>query len=315
MGLQKRHLVLMLAAVMSAVAARAAVPPVASGVMTDCADCPQMVAIAAGRFVMGAAPGEEDREDLADAFRNRSQPQHAVSVRRFFVSRFEVTRGQYRVFAEATNRSSDGCFVWNGADFAKDPAKDWRNPGYAQDDTHPVVCVSWEDANVYAQWLSQKTGKRYRLLSEAEWEYAARAGTTTARFWGDDGDGVERACDYANGADITARARSPHAAQWGAARCDDRHAHTAPVGSYRANAFGLHDMLGNVGEWTQDCWNANYLGAPADGRAWTSGDCALRAVRGGAWDDAPTGLRAAYRVGSPTIIRLYSRGFRVARDE
>lgn len=278
----------------------------------DCAECPEMVAIPAGRFTMGAAAVEEERENLAEAFRHRSQPLRVVSVARFFAGKFEVTRAQYRTFVEQTQRASDGCFFWNGGDFEKDAKKDWRNPGYAQDDTHPAVCVSWEDASAYARWLSQKTGKRYRLLTEAEWEYAARAGTTTARFWGDDGN---LACAYANGGDITGRAQAAHAAQWGAAACDDRYAYTAPVGSYRANTFGLHDMLGNVGEWTQDCWNGNYQGAPSDGRAWLSGDCVLRAVRGGAWDDAPTGLRAAYRVGSPTIIRLYSRGFRVARDE
>ncbi len=277
----------------------------------DCADCPQMVMIPAGRFVMGAAPQEEAREHLSDAFRHRSEPQREVRVTPFYAGKFEVTRGQYRVFAESTGRTGDGCFVWTGAAFEKDPAKDWRNPGYAQDDTHPVACVSWEDASAYAQWLSHRTGKRYRLPSEAEWEYAARAGTTTARHWGDDGNA---ACDHANGADLATEAQVPGATDWSAAPCNDRHAYTAPVGSYRANAFGLHDMLGNVAEWAQDCWNGNYRGAPTDGRAWATGDCALRAVRGGAWNESPVGLRAAYRVGSPTVIRVYSRGFRVAMD-
>ncbi len=235
-----------------------------------------------------------------------------MTVKRFSAGKFEVTRGQYRVFAEATGRSSDGCFIWSRADFEKDPAKDWRNPGYAQDDTHPVVCVSWDDANAYARWLSQKTGRAYRLLTEAEWEYAARAGTTTARFWGDT---AGMSCGYANGADFTTQVHVPGAAEWEIARCDDRFAYTAPVGSYRANAFGLHDMLGNVWEWTQDCWNESYSGAPADGSAWVSGDCFLRVVRGGSWEDAPVGLRAAYRVGSPTVIRVYIRGFRVARTD
>ncbi len=278
----------------------------------DCADCPEMVAIPAGQFMMGTGPDEEERENLFNQFRYRSQPQHRVSVKSFAAGKFELTRSQYRVFAEATRRSSDGCFFWNGTDFEIDKNKDWRNSGYVQDDMHPVACVSWEDASAYARWLSQKTGKNYRLLSEAEWEYAARAGTTTMRFWGDDAD---RACDYGNGADLAAIAQVPAATLGASANCNDRYAYTAPAGSYRANAFGLHDMLGNVGEWTQDCWNGNYNRAPSDGRAWTSGDCSMRAVRGGAWDDAPTGLRSAYRVGSPTTIRLYSRGFRVARDD
>jgi formylglycine-generating enzyme len=279
------------------------------GVFRDCPDCPEMVVIPGGRFTMGVASGEEQREGLSASFQGRSEPRRSVDVKSFAAGKFEVTRGQYRVFAEATGRTSDGCFVWRGAGFEKDPARDWRNPGYEQDDSHPAVCVSWHDANAYARWLGEKTGRPYRLLSEAEWEYAARAGTGGARFWGDD---PKAACEYANGADLSLRNRVPGTSEWPIANCDDGHAQTAPVGSYRANAFGLHDMLGNVWEWTQDCWNADYSGAPADERAWLHGECALRAVRGGSWEDAPVGVRAAYRVGSPTVIRVYIRGFRVA---
>ena len=310
--LAMRLAVLMLAAMVSGRALAQVAHDKTGNSFKDCAQCPEMVVIPAGRFVMGTGADEEAREHLAESFRYRSQPPRSVRVQRFSAAKFELTRGQYRAFSEATGRGSNGCFVWNGAEFEIDKIKHWRNTGYAQSDTHPVACVSWEDASAYVNWLSQKTAKRYRLLSEAEWEYAARAGTVSTRFWGDDGD---RACDYGNGADRAAARQAPAARLWESANCDDRHAYTAPVGSYRANAFGLHDMLGNVGEWTQDCWNANYNGAPVDGGAWTSGDCSMRAVRGGAWDDAPTGLRAAYRVGSPTIIRLYSRGFRVARDD
>ena len=277
----------------------------------DCAECPEMVSIPAGRFVMGAAPGEEAREGLAEGFRHRSEPQHAVEIKRFSAGKFEVTRGQYRVFAESTARGGGGCFVWTGAGFEQDPAQDWRNPGYAQDDRHPAACVSWDDASAYASWLSQRTGKHYRLLTEAEWEYAARAVTTAARFW----DDAELSCGYANGADLTTAAQAPGAGNWAVAKCNDRYAYTAPVGSYRANSFGLYDMLGNVEEWTQDCWNPNYSGAPTDGSARTDGDCSLRAVRGGSWDDAPVGLRAAYRVGSPTVVRVHRRGFRVASTD
>ena len=267
--------------------------------------------IPAGRFVMGAAPDEEARENLSEMFRNRSRPQRAVTVRSFFAGRFEVTRAQYRAFAEATGRRAASCFLWTGTEFAIDPTKDWRNPGYAQDDSHPVACVGWEDASAYVRWLSQKTGKSYRLLTEAEWEYAARAGTTTARFWGEDGN---MSCRYANAADLATQSHVPGARNWDIVGCDDRHAYTAPVGRFPANAFGLHDMLGNVAEWTQDCWNADYSGAPTDGSAAVTGDCHLRSVRGGSWEDAPVGVRAAYRVGSPVVIRVYTRGFRVARD-
>jgi formylglycine-generating enzyme required for sulfatase activity len=270
-----------------------------------------MVVVPAGQFVMGAAPGEEERANLPSEFRNRSQPQRRVNVKRFSAGKFEVTRGQYRVFAEATGRTGDGCFAWSGDTFEMKPANSWRHPGYAQDDAHPVTCVSWEDASAYVTWLNQHTGKKYRLLTEAEWEYAARAGTTTTRFWGDDPD---KSCDYANGADRSTTARVPGADSWHVANCDDRYAYTAPVGSYRPNAFGLYDMLGNVEEWTQDCWIGNYVGAPTDGSAVAAGDCSLRVVRGGSWDDAPVGVPAAYRVGSPTTIRVYRRGFRVATE-
>ncbi|HZM43782.1 MAG TPA: formylglycine-generating enzyme family protein [Burkholderiales bacterium] len=280
-------------------------------VAEDCTHCPEMVVVPAGKFVMGAAPGEEERENLSGEFRNRSQPQRSVSVGSFSAGKFEVTRGQYRTFAEATRRGSDGCFIWTGAAFELDRAKDWRNPGYPQSDSHPVTCVSWEDASAYAGWLSRETGRKYRLLTEAEWEYAARAGSTTARYWGDD---AGMSCSFANGADLATGVQVPGASTWNAVDCNDRHAWTAPVGSYRANAFGLHDMLGNVEEWTQDCWSGNYGGAPSDGSARTTGDCTLRAVRGGSWLDAPAGVRAAYRVGSPTTVRVYRRGFRVAAD-
>ena len=271
-----------------------------------------MVVIPAGWFLMGAVPGDEERAQTPEQFRNRSQPQHRVDVESFSAGKFEVTRGQYRMFAEATRRGSDGCFVWIADDFEKDQTKDWRNPGYAQDDAHPAACVSWEDASAYVRWLSRKTGKNYRLLTEAEWEYAARAGTATRRFWGDD---ESVSCGHANGADLATEAQVPGAGNWAVADCNDRYAYTAPAGSYRANSFGLFDVLGNVEEWTQDCWNGNYHGAPTDGRAWAAGDCSLRVVRGGSWDDAPVALDASYRVGSPTVIRVYRRGFRVARTD
>ena len=304
--------VLMFVALQAMAAAQDSPDKVPGTVFKDCVDCPEMVVIPAGRFMMGTMPGEEEREALSEEFRNRSQPRHGVDVKSFSAGKFEVTQGQYRLFAEATRRGSDGCFVWTGAGFEKDQTKDWRNPGYAQDDSHPVACVSWDDAGAYVRWLGQRTGRDYRLLTEAEWEYAARAGTTTTRFWGAAGD---ISCGYANGADLAAAAQVPGASNWTVANCNDRYAYTAPVGSYRANAFGLHDMLGNVWEWTQDCWNGNYSGAPTDGSAWIAGDCFLRVVRGGSWEDAPLGLRAAYRVGSPTVIRVYIRGFRVARTD
>ena len=279
----------------------------------DCDVCPEMLVVPAGRFVMGAAPEEEQSEKLSETVRNHSQPQHGVDVAGFSAGKFEVTRRQYRAFVDASGRSGEGCFVWIDAkfEFENDLSANWRNPGYAQEDSHPATCISWRDAKAYVVWLSQRTGKVYRLLTEAEWEYAARAGTTTRRFWGDYGD---ESCAYANGADQTTKAQVPGAANWLVANCNDRYAHTAPVGSYRANAFGLFDMLGNVWEWTEDCWNGNYGDAPSDGRAWATGDCSQRVVRGGSWSDIPMFLRSAQRFRGSTAIRDSYVGFRVARD-
>jgi formylglycine-generating enzyme required for sulfatase activity len=281
-------------------------------VFKDCDDCPEMVVIPGGRFEMGAAPGEEEAEGVPDQFRNRSQPRRMVGVGPFAAGRFEVTRGQYRAFVQATGREDNGCWVWTGKEVVQDASKGWRDPGYTQDDGHPVACVSWDDAKAYTVWLSRRTGKTYRLLTEAEWEYAARAGTVTRRYWGDDGN---RSCAYANTFDRTAKRIVPGFSNFQSAECDDGHAYTAPVGRYQANAFGLYDMLGNVWEWTEDCWNDNYAGAPADGRAWTAGDCGRRVLRGGSWVGDPGLVRAADRDWDTSAGRNGSGGFRVARTD
>ena len=173
--------------------------------------------------------------------------------------------------------------------------------------SRPVTNVSWEDAQEYVGWLSRETGEEYRLLSEAEWAYGARAGTAMARYWGESESGQ---CRYGNGADATARQEYP---DWTTVSCSDGYVRTAPVGLFEPNAFGLYDVLGNVWEWTQDCWNESYSGAPADGRAWRSGDCSRRVLRGGSWFHAPGGLRSANRVRDSPGLRGYSLGFRVAR--
>jgi formylglycine-generating enzyme required for sulfatase activity len=275
----------------------------------DCPECPEMVVLPAGEFVMGASADEEDREFLSPEFRNRSIPQRRVSIRSFSAGRYEVTRQQFQVFAEATGHRGEGCFSWVGGEYRMDPGKSWRNLGYPQNDRHPVSCVSWEDAAAYVQWLSARTGKPYRLLSEAEWEYAARGGNAAPRFWGEDS---RQSCVFANGADQKILSTIGDAGSWPTIQCDDGYAYTAPVGSFRANPYGLHDMLGNVAEWTADCWNSSFNDAPSDGRVWMTGDCFLRAVRGGGWDEGAASLRSAYRVGSPVVVRVYSRGFRVA---
>jgi TonB family protein len=278
-------------------------------VFQDCDECPEMVVLPAGQYLMGAYPGEEERENLPKDFRDRSKPQHRVNVGRFAAGKFSVTREQYQAFVKATRRKHDGCFVWTGDKWEHDLTKDWRFPRFQQDGLHPVTCVSWDDASAYVQWLSQKTGKDYRLLTEAEWEYAARAGTRTYRYWGDDGN---MSCGYANGGDQTAKAQVPGAGNWTLATCNDGFAYTAPVGSFQPNNFGLYDTLGNVYQWTQDCLNHNYIGAPTDGRSWINGECSKRVLRGGSWSSIPQFISAAFRFDLIAASRFNNVGFRVA---
>lgn len=244
----------------------------------DCERCPLMVTVPPGTFVMGSPPSEENERGI-------ERPRHHVTIEApFAVGVYEVTFDEW----EACRREG-GC------------------PGERPDDfdlgrgRRPVVDVSWSDAQTFVRWLSRHTGQRYRLLSEAEWEYVARAGTETARYWGESQLGQ---CRYANGDDDYAS-------------CRDGFELTAPVGSFAPNGFGLYDVLGNVGEWTQDCYNPSYSGAPTNGSAWLSGfdDCAYRIVRGGSWADNPSNLRSAYREYTYADDPSYrgARGFRVAR--
>ena len=174
--------------------------------------------------------------------------------------------------------------------------------------TLPVINVSWEDARAYAAWLSRKTGEGYRLLSEAEWEYAARAGTTSAYYWGADADS---GCDYMNGADATAKSSN---SEWTTVSCDDGYLNTAPAGSFKPNRFGLYDVTGNVWEWVEDCYENSYsAGQPSDGRAFTKSSCSSRVLRGGSWVYNPGGLRSALRGRLTPAYRNLSMGFRVAR--
>jgi formylglycine-generating enzyme required for sulfatase activity len=280
--------------------------PAPGTTLRDCAECPEMVAIPAGEFMMGSP--ETAREGVPEELAKRERPQHRVRVKAFALGKYEVTRGQYAAFARETGRGDgDGCYVWTGSKWEKEAGKSWRDPGFAQDDRHPAACVNWDDAKAYAAWLSRKTGKPYRLASEAEWEYAARAGTTTARYWG---ESPSEACGYANVGDQTEKEKNPG---WTVHDCRDGYVNTAPVGSFRANPFGLHDMLGNVWEWTEDCWNESYAGAPVDGTAWASGDCFRRVLRGGAWANLPGLVRAAVRFRNMSDYRYDLYGLRVAR--
>ena len=242
----------------------------AGTVFRDCPECPEMVVVSAGEFMMGSPPSEQDRRD-------DEGPLHRVRIAEPFAAGVhEVTFDEW-----------DACVGGGGCGGYRPGDEGWGRGG------RPVINVSWEDARAYVDWLSRRTGEEYRLLSEAEWEYAARAGTTTRYHWGDD---IGR--NRVNCVDCGSR--------WDGGR-------TAPVGSFAANAFGLHDMHGNVWEWVEDCWNRSYAGAPSDGSSWESGECGLRVLRGGSWSSNPRNLRAANRNWSGTGVRGYFVGFRVAR--
>ena len=267
--------------------------------------CPELVVVRAGSYMMGSPSSESGRND-------DEGPRHRVRIAKSFaVGVMEVTRGEFGRFVRETGHSTgNACVTYEGGEWEERSGRSWRNPGFNQADGHPVVCVSWEDAQVYVRWLSRETGEAYRLLSESEWEYVARGGTETSRYWG---DGESGQCAHANGVDRALKRRYGDW-KWTIATCNDGQVHTAPVGSYRANGYGLHDVMGNVWEWVEDCWHESYAGAPADGGAWTvGGDCERRVLRGGSWYSAPLHLRSAYRFGYSDGFRYFIAGFRVAR--
>lgn len=286
-------------------ASLAALP--AGTVFQDCSDCPQMVRVPTGSFRMGSPESEA-------GVRAAEGPMHEVRIGYpLAVGKFEVTRGQWRAFlSDSGKQHGDGCAVWDDAHnkWVGQPDKSWLNPGYAQDDSHPVTCVTWDYIQNYVQWLGNKTGKRYRLLSEAEFEYVNRAGGTSAYPWRSDTAASQ--CRYANGADKRAKAKYQGLT---VASCDDGYAETAPVGRFAANEWGLHDLSGNLWEWTEDCWNDGYIGAPSTGAAWVGGDCTKRVLRGGAWNYRPADLRAAKRLRTFVTYPNSGNGFRLARTD
>ena len=267
----------------------------------DCPDCPRLVVVPPGVFEMGS-PADVGADDEAARHRVVIPESIAIGI-------YEVKRGEFLKFLDATDRLAGGsCWQYDGV--ARKEGRGPVDPGFAQGEDEPIVCASWTDAQAYVEWLSQETNQRYRLLSEAEWEYAARGGTDTARYWDDAGSG---ACDNANGADNSLKSRY---GDWFdlTAACDDGSAHTSEAGRYGANEFGLHDMLGNAREWVEDCWHPNYDGAPEDGGAWTEGgNCGLRVLRGGSWLDGPGGVRSSTRDKSTPDVRFNANGFRIAR--
>lgn len=255
----------------------------ALAVWRDCADTPELVSLPAGRFLMG---------ESGDVGLSYELPVREVQVAPFALGRYEVTFLEW-----------DAC-VADGFCLARPDDRGWGR-GF-----HPVINVSWVDAQQFVAWLSRKTGQPYRLPSEAEWEYAARAGSAEHYYWGDSSASV---CEYANAFDISGQVARPRW-HW-SVHCFDGYAYTAPVGSFPPNPWGLYDMQGNVWEWVQDCWHSDYTGAPADSSPWIEGgECNKRVNRGGGWGNHPRTLRAAKRDGDAATAYGDAFGFRVVRE-
>jgi formylglycine-generating enzyme required for sulfatase activity len=266
----------------------------------DCASCPLMKVIGSGEFMQGSTPSDADAQQF-------EMPQHNVTIAYpFAVGVYEVTVGQFKQFATETGLDAHGCAVYDG-DWQTSNDVSWKNATEGQGDSYPVSCVSWQDAKHFAAWLSHKTHHTYRLPSASEWEYAARGGSVASRPWTDPSD----ACKYANLADQTA---AQHFPGWTVTPCADKFVQSAPVGSFAPNALGLYDMLGNVFEWTEDCWADTYVGAPTDGSARTDADCSQRELRGGSWFTQPDYVRVSYRDRFATDYRTTSVGFRLIRE-
>ena len=270
---------------------------------------PEMVPISKGCFQMGSPASEKDRD--------QDERRHPVCVEAFEMGKYEVTVGEFKQFVSATgyrteaerNTGEQGCYAWSATEgkWGWRAGADWRQPGYETSDAHPVVCVSWNDALAYAAWLSKQTARSYRLPTEAEWEYAARAGTTSSRYWG---DAPDQACRYANVADQTA---GPGGHAWPVKhQCTDQYWYAAPVGSFQANAWKLSDLLGNAWEWTCSGYDSKYGGAET--RCAENNTTTAIAVRGGSWFYRPAWARTANRDTNAPWRRHLDGGFRLARS-
>ncbi len=268
--------------------------------LRDCETCPELVVIPPGNFTRGSPDSEKERQ-------TSEGPQQIVGIGYpLAVGRYEVTFDEFGEFIGETGYQSSGCTIYEG-DWLGKKESSWTNPGFKQTGRHPATCIAWSDAQAYIKWLSGKTSHTYRLLSSSEWEYIARSGIQTSRSWGDDAD---RACRYANVADSIAEEKYKG---WKVHNCKDNFVYTAPVGSFEPNNLAVYDMLGNVFEWVEDCWNKDYQGAPTDGTSWTSGDCDQRVLRGGSWFSMPRFVRLAFRNRFSPDYRSSTFGFRVAR--
>jgi sulfatase modifying factor 1 len=293
---------------------QAADAPAVPGVATskDCGECPAMATIPSGMFAMGLRGEEIALGNVPAMQRQTEQPLHGVTLAEAFaLGQTEVTRGQFAAFVADTGHQALGCLVPDGGAWALDRSKSWRDPGFSQDDGHPAVCVNHADATAYVDWLSRRTGKRYRLPSETEWEYAARAGQNAPYPWGDK---PALACAHGKVADRSHAARFSRKTAAMFFPCETGYAFTAPVANFQPNEFGLYDMYGNVRELVADCWNPDYWGKALGGGARTTGACETSVLRGGGWFDAPPNIRPARRFREDREVRRADQGFRVAKD-
>ncbi|MGE4299333.1 MAG: SUMF1/EgtB/PvdO family nonheme iron enzyme [Desulfovibrionaceae bacterium] len=280
-------------------------------IWTDPTTGMEFVRVPGGCFQMGSPASEKDRD--AD-----EGPVHEVCVDGFWMGKTEVSRGQFRRFVEQTGYATEAekkgsSFVFNkasGWEWQSMPGFNWKNAGFSQDDTHPVVHTSWNDATAMATWLSSASVGSFRLPTEAEWEYAARAGTSGMRYWGND-DAV--ACRYANAADRTAFPEEPGKVWSPRFECDEGYWGTAPVANYQPNAFGLYDMMGNVWEWCQDWYDKDYYSSSPRSNPRGPGGGAIRVDRGGSWSSEPGDVRSAYRYRNTPSDTFNDLGFRLLR--
>jgi formylglycine-generating enzyme required for sulfatase activity len=256
----------------------------------------ELVWIPQGRFRMGDITGSGQADE---------RPLREVAISGFWMMRTEVTRGMFARFVEdAGHDTGNRCWVHDGGWSEKD-GLDWKAPGFVQSDGHPVTCVNWHDAQAFIAWLNHKSGEAFRLPSEAEWEYAARAGSESVYYMGDD---PSELCAHANAADKKALEHYPGFA---VNNCDDGYVRTSPVASLAASPWGLYDIYGNVWEWVEDCWRASYAGAPSDGSAVLEGDCTRRGFRGGGYGDIPHYARSTLRNRGNAAHRKDDIGFRL----
>lgn len=260
----------------------------------ECETCPEMVVLPRGDFTMGSTASQHGHET------DEAPVRKVTFSTRIAVARYPVTVSEFDTFVTVTGyRPGGGCRLVEAGRWVDKSELSFRNPGFKQTSDHPVVCVNWNDAKGYTDWMTARLGGEYRLPTEAEREYATRAGTTSAFWWGNEIAPAQAAYDWS--------------LAFGSGQRGEALRGTMPVTSFAANPWGLYQMHGNVSEWVEDCWNDSYRAAPVDGTAWQSGDCRRRVLRGGSWGYAPKDLRSAYREGATLSFRNFNFGFRVVR--